>query len=594
MTDRKKRVDLLILFALAILSFLFMLVVADRNLGGDDNINFLGFYNRVKNLSWIECITEGIKNTILRLNPSNVTRFFPLAAGSYLERKIFYRSIFMYRIWILAYTTIDMFLLALLVSRIVKNVKAGYCVLILSTISLNLWRGAEVNPLTTYEALVQRTFLFEIISLHLYLSWYENNKKINAVLGTVFIVMGCFVYEIGYFTIFYVLILASFTHIENIKDYIKKLLPAFLGTAFAVLIYLYSASGGPASDDTSIYIAPNAIFFALVKQVSSSFPLSGLIHGNEMVDIASVNFGDIIIPLVFATVLAVIVYNTKEYINEKDYLKFLLLGLLFLLLPALLISITVKFQSGPYTDWTSGWIVTIIGSFGLGIIFYTLIIGITQLVKVIYNNNIIIRSIWTMIVFISVLFCGIYSHAATSQTIANGRYNRKYYDARSSALENGLLTYAEELEFLVSGQHIWGGSYDAVNEYFVRYVGSCDFDSVFYDEYTEDQYVDNKTYYFDSCVVVPFSITYIGKIDDLSANTISDVYLYIDNEGIEEDIDITYRYIDRDGKECKVSRKVSEIGIADKEKNGCFVNLTDNNILVGTISIINKYDELNN
>lgn len=587
MHKNKRIISIISIVILSMICFFYCTVVVNKSIGGDDQQNYLTFYNAVRNKTYLGSVIDWFAYIIPKLNPFSCKRYFPLAGGSFLERKIFYSSVVMYRIWILLYTILDILLVALLMLRLTKNKYSIYIIMILSTVSLNMWRMSDGNTLTTYEALVQRTLMWELFALHLYLSWFITNNKRYAILGTICTFLGCLTYEIGYFTVFYMMVIALFENLKSLGQYIKRIIPVTVGTFISMILYIIASKNGTPSSDVTVSIAPNAIFMTLVKQIAASFPLTGIIHGNEMVDFSSFNILDYVTPFLLALIVAVCIYKIDNYLYLKDYIKYILLGILLLVLPSLLISITAKFQDSVYSDWTTGWIVTFVGSLGIAIISYTIMMGVLYFIKIVYANNYVAKLLFVIFIFFSTFFVGTYSRFATEQNI-NNSYNANHYNIKADALENGLMSYTDNVELLISNEHIWGDSHYAVKEFFNRFDTYSDFDVVFPFEYDSDQFMDGSTYYYSNLYNECRCIPLIGKVDNKDAETINEVYIYIDKDNIDEKVCIEYEYYDDNG-DIKTANKVpiqidnNKLSNGDK---GYFVELEDRNIISNSLRLV--------
>lgn len=348
--------------------------VVNSGFVGDDADNSLaGCHMSLRNQSVFE-FTYPIYMSWVR----NEGRIYPLSWYGYGVFSIFGRHVQLYKASLLLFVVINMMTFSYFIKVITRSTYMA--LLSLSLPALFFQIRLNNDPILSYCWMQQLLFLYVISSL-IFLYFYLQNKKTYMLLLSLFAYgLSLLTYEITYpFFLLHFILIHYFSEERTFIGSIKIGLPFFLLSGACVLASILvrlhfhvplSGGGRPYTPNYDIV----AFFVALAKQTSAAFPLSYLLfHPHGMFGSIFAYFKDhfsihavIIAAGYFVLFMKVLNLGAKassgphEGLNRKSLL---VPGLLLLILPAVLISLSPRYQA--WSAWGDGHLNVYFSYYGL-------------------------------------------------------------------------------------------------------------------------------------------------------------------------------------------------------------------------------------
>lgn len=533
-------------------------------------------------------------------------RYFPVPTAPLFLLKLISESIFRYRLYIAIVTFVDIILVVFLLYRL--NIKSWVYTAVLGPIMLNLFGYNDGNALYSYIAAVQSVFMMMLFALHFELSWIRTKKACFFVLTFLSTIMGCFQYEIGYLVIFPAMVIAWIGLVESMPTgvinklvvYLRNICSTLIPIVCAFIIYMisnYNAMGVVATD-TTINLSWSRVLLATIMELAAGLPIRtalntyGLLTRNEII------LQDVLYPGVTALLFLVLFVVVKnERIELRSYFRGVLFALSIILPTAVLISLTIRFQPdmSAWVSWQSGWIVSIICTFGYMILAGYIVYGIRQTIDSAYKNHRILGNIVKiasgLIITVLIFLCAVYGHATAR---INGNNRAYMYSFIGESLTNGLLSDAKENSVVVSNYNVWGG-YDGAESAFLQAYTGKEYDAYFVDSYwehgadkgTREIFIFNVIYGAKDKTdkmnkTAQMAIASRAKDEELLLS--DSVKLYIDLSSFEDLEYIKYEVLDGDEI---IEKRIdnSELNHLSSGKDKFFYEIRDENILIQDISI---------
>ena len=532
----KETILFLILGIVTIITgWLYLSTGFDATWGGDDSIVHLSMYNATKDQSYLQCFLHYLQQAFeTYLHPAETYRFLPLAYWNDAVWKFASYSLTNYRIAVLFYTYLAIFLTAVFLGCMTKNRNMALLCLALTPLIVNLYSSVEVNALYTYQAMAQRSYIFWMIG-ELFLYCHAKRKKIGFLIAAaVFTFLSCSVLEIGYLFIFPCFLIVFLLH-EEWKQRIIAFGSQCVSVVLAFTGYCICASAQGMNTDTSTRFQLSPIVETISKQMAASFSLPPVLLSGQELHFADIRAQDILLPLLLAGVAAVMLCQCsekKQPVQEKTGGILCCIALLILVLPAGLISITEKFQISTAITWTQGWIMSIVGTMGVGLLAAILVSAIAGWIR---RNT---GSSWFGILLIALLSffigcTGVYSRAATN--VSGDKHTRPRNDVLIESLQSEVLSGVPEGAPLYCDYGIWGNSAPALQMFFEIY-GNRSFETACY----EGQEMEEGAYFSHYQYGDPISLFYVGKLGE-DPGTLQNVTVWIrDQNGAIQKEKLTY------------------------------------------------------
>lgn len=384
------KINIIILHSLiAIFYIIYFYIVLQSGYLSDDalnsNVGGIVFHNTTV----LGFIISNIKQWI------QAGRLFPFAFYVYGFFAIIQERV-LYKLLIIISIIINSILFGEYLEKITENKKIKYYSIVLLPIFIQL--SCEYHSsIFSFHMLMQFIITLLFISLLGLISFIKNNKLSMNILSFIVFFIALGTYELAY-TFIIIIFLTAYANTSNLKKTIKIISPhlIILVLMTSITLYLRLTAQNVGYDGIKMSLSIDKVFFTFMKQCSSTIPLiryfvtfgtksypytiSDFFDGLKMLDIITVLFFFIIIILVNKTVS-----NQKNIQNKKIIL---VIATLLYVMPAMLISITTKYQNE--LKWGIGYLPTYMQSFGFALLCAILYYFITQLrsnkIKLILNT----------------------------------------------------------------------------------------------------------------------------------------------------------------------------------------------------------------
>lgn len=420
-------------------NILFLLNIVNSDYFGDDlymfHLNGLVPYQ-------YESIFEYAYKTVLGWAGSG--RFFPGSLVSQIYIVSIFDTIISYKLFCVFSILISLLLFAYLIFLITKD---KYLILFfLLIIPIFFQYKYYHDPFLAYHGLMQILLSQTTLAL-IFLVKFLNNKRVYFyILSVFFYFFSLITYEISFaFILLYIVVIFYINKIEdfkeNLKRTIKLILPYFITLMIVVGISVYLRAITQAPIEQSPYKATmdlSIVLFTYIKQVTSTIPTTYFfLHGDlDHVGRYVRGISALVVVLFLVTYFLIAKKNVNEKQESQPYNKLLiLLGLLFLLLPGSIISLSPKFQGGMGVEnmvkWGVGYIPVYIQAFGLALLFALLLRKITS-----FKYQIPLVFVFSIVIYLTV--------ASNNQVIK--KVNTPYKDVREVFTELYKGEFGKELQ----------------------------------------------------------------------------------------------------------------------------------------------------
>ncbi|MBT3226852.1 MAG: LamG domain-containing protein [Deltaproteobacteria bacterium] len=456
----------LYLSALAIfLALVVLSPVINSGFEGDDAKNSLvGFQMSLNNQNAFE-FTYPIYQGWLR----DAGRFFPLPWVYVYSAHSILTNVRLYKASLIFFVLLNVLMFGYLIKLMTQSIPLTLLGYLLPPLFFQIRVSAD--PIRSFCWLQQLLFLYIIGSFILLILYLQKNKRYLYILSLFSYLLGLLTYEISYpFCLIHFFIVFYFSKKEKgpFAKFIKIALPFFLlsGACILVSILLRVHYNVSLSSGTNPYI-PNydivAYLGTLAKEISAVFPLSYVIlnpHGftSEIFSYLKEHFSvDVIIVglgyfFSFMIVLNYLVRDSLEPGNRVIRKPLLVLGFLLLILPAVLIALSPKYQA--WSGWGIGYLNVYLSYFGLvmvAIFLFDLLytrIGVTKR-KVALPLSIILSTLMASV--------GVINYTTNSMAVAGGNSGCLYpRETIQNAIKRGLFRdVPEDAHLLVESDFVW-------------------------------------------------------------------------------------------------------------------------------------------
>jgi len=415
----------------------------------------------------------------------NEGRIYPLSWYGYGIFSIFGRHVQLYKASLLLFVLINMLMFGYLIKLMTQS--TSMALLALSLPALFFQIRLNNDPILSYCWMQQLVFLYVISSLIFLIFYLRNKKKYLLVLSWFAYALSLLSYEITYpFFLLHFLIIHYFSEERTFIGSVKCALPFFLlsGSCVLMSILVRLHFNVPLSGGGRPY-TPNyeavAYFVALTKQMSAAFPLSYLLfHPHGMFGSIFAYFKDhfsihtvVIAAGYFILFMKVLILAAKDSSGPQEGLNrkpLLVLGLLLLILPATLISLSPRYQA--WSAWGDGHLNVYFSYYGLIMVAIFLFDLVYQRKRMISKVSIVALSL----IFSAVAGCiGVANYTTNSVVVEH--INRSWLYPRKTiqdAMQKGLFRdVPPDAGLFVDSRFIWDqlAFYRKYSGAKVKYVG---------------------------------------------------------------------------------------------------------------------------
>jgi len=297
------------------------------------------------------------------------------------------------------------------------------------------------DPILSFAGHLQLFFCYLICSLIFLQKFLEYNNKKNVVISMVFYNISLYAYEISV-PLTLLLFILIFEHYKNLKKSFKKSLPFIYSLTIAILInFLVRFTVNKEYSGITFNLNVFLIIKTLFMQIYSSMPLSyyisnssHLFNHNVLSLFKDINSTDLMLIIVFNVLYWFLI--EKVNVDRVNWGIFLLLGIGLLILPALPISVSAKYQQelNWYGGLGTGYIPVYIQYYGALMVLSVIIVLINKLINA--KNRIIPKLILTTGVSLIIII-----NLNSNRTVVDKANIDLYYgrETLEKALDNNVL-----------------------------------------------------------------------------------------------------------------------------------------------------------
>lgn len=379
---KKRDIELFII----LYSFLYLYVITSSTYIGDDILNSVAhgtFY--FNGLSMTDLINK------LNIHWMADGRFFPLSLyGVCFFRYV--KGVYVYKLIIVLSVCFNIFIYGGLISKITDSRKTKLILMLISVLPFQFFTTYH-NALYSYNLLMQVMFTYCILYMFFLLLYLEQNKVIYLIISVLLFAMGLATYEMMFaFTLFLPFILWRFSKSKK-KGFLISIPYGLVFTAFALINYLLKKINLPKYDGIELNLNIFSICRTFFIQFIAAFPLSNyflsprsqLLNYSFQGIISSIKIEDLVLIFLFLLLLYKIFNLSKDRLTKYDIINLSLLGAGLMIFPAILLSLTIKYQRELHIG--TGYLPIYIQYFGVAILLYLIYMGINLLIKLRFFNR---------------------------------------------------------------------------------------------------------------------------------------------------------------------------------------------------------------
>lgn len=517
-----------------IAGIIYLSVTMSAKVAGDDCMSLPTEYYTVTHTAPLQMIKNYYAD-ILSYFKLEYARFFPFFFPASYIRSWFKAGVGIYRLYIIAYTYLDILVLSYFIARVLKNKNIGRAVFCIMPLLIGIWSQIDTNAMYSYEALVQATLFPMLLSGLCMLRWSDTGKKRWIALAAVLSFYSCTTYELGFILIIPVWGLL-WIYENEFKKSLIRVLPAVGGEVVALLInilcrYVHrmeSTQGVAYGVQFSFDF--KAMCRTFIYQVKAGIPL--LAMRTNHVTFGQVVLSDVLLSVILVLAVVAIVKKLTASTAKNNILLFLV-GLSLLIGPAGLVSLSVKFQEEVWVNENYGYLPAVIQVFGLGIMLMAVLAVVMKWLE--NKKMFIIKEMVLVFMILCLVPMGIYQRSATRERNREGDVEYSWY---VDSISNGLLDRGQDTADYISYQNVWGDS-DAAQSIFVARYTERGLDITCSENWKGRDVSPDGLYmyglYMNEEQMIP--VAWIGDAMDSSAQLMKNVALYIP-EGYAEQISV--------------------------------------------------------
>lgn len=549
-------------------------------LGGDDQANNLTAYYELKSTSAWSVFKQELEGIWKALTLQS-SRFFPFSSIPAPLRYWFKGTIDRYRLFIIGHTLIDAALLGLIVSKATRNRRMGIAVFALTPLMICLWSDYSTNAMYTYGALPQMAMFPALLAGLCMVALHNTGHWRWGVLGAACTFWACGTYEIGYTYIFMLGFLALLLE-PRFWHAVRLGLPTLAGELVALFYYVMSArlnSTGRSYNGVQASMNLPDILLTWVQQMSAGFPLNTILFADYRPQ--SVTVGDVLWPLLLAVVSVIVLYMGRFRLQRRQIICLFCMGLTMLAGPALLVGLSVKYQSN-WVSWVNAYIPAAVESFGVAVMLLTILAVVFQFAQ---SGPRWLRPALALAAVVLLTTCGAYQRAC-----ARERYDtdaRDTYEFLCDSVEAGLTESVPEESPLVCEFNVWGSDKGAQESFFLRYANE-ERNAYHVDAWEEDPQPNGKDIYF-LCYIRSYEgydVAWLAHVTDDMTRYADSVKVYIQGDKVPADATLSYITQGEDGSEVWNEVSIADLPRTEPDENGdYFVTLEGENIVSRRISL---------
>ncbi len=595
--DNSKAMLYIVHMLMLVFYILFFYVISESSYTADDllNSNALALKHIGKESVWQQTVRIG-KEWM------EAGRFFPFSDYVYF---LFYYvpSRLAYKILIMISVYVNSILFGKCVQKISKSYALGFLMMFSFPMCIQL-TGEFNSALYAFHMLMQMVFLWTLLSLLLvmkYIDYRDNNKKaavICLIVSGIALFAALCTYEVAFVTVVFIG-LGVWAYTSDFKYTLKVLIPDFIAYAIACVINLILRMrvSDVGYTGISINLDMKAIVTAFAKQSLSVLPLNRFMYKTYRfgmpytVDelLSNIRFTDIIMIIVYIIIFVLLVRMIRSRLDKCcNYVYLIIGGISLMILPALLISITIRYQEN--LDWGINHLSAYIQSFGLALVVACLL----SLIMKHTNKAVCIIISLILICFNSVILVAQEAEARAFNNLISWDF-RYAVENMEAAADSGVFDEVESRDLIYGISDYYYDNAES-NMFYSKYAKKdmpvkmkTDFEADM--NMSNLNVIDNNIYLINSLSEPEDSYVYVAHVceaedirDIILGDTESPVELYIDSIRIftkyKNDFIIKYYTDDADWE-----IKLSDDNILKAAENGSLYEITGVKIPLSSMTI---------
>lgn len=443
---------------------------------------------------------------------------------------------FLYKLFILGMILVNVGLFEYFIYKLTRS----RVVSLLSIISLPLlfqFRNYH-DPILSFAGGQQLILTTLLISLLFLLDYFDTGRRSRFLLSIVFYFFCLQIYETAYsFFLFHILIV----YLKAEKKAFMKISIPFIALPCLAGVLLVTLEHFHPSDYTGTVprFDLSRIFLTFCKQVFASFPLSYFLFyfktdlSYDRSFIYKHYMPHILLLIGVSAVLAYYLFKKTSRGSRRLLSSYIpAFGVLFLLVPATLISLSQKYQDE--VTWGIGYIPVYLSYYGASLLLAFLLLLVL--------NQICGRKTLRYLtgLFLGTIFCSfvVINYINNRVVVDNLNYTFLYpRGVIEEAAKKGLFTHVDDDSLLyINGEHHWDGAYMQTQQQFYNALAPHKFTDILRikDIGAVDHPMGNKSPYYLSYVSLSHDSGYaiLGKLlavpeDGLSDMPSKEVYVYV-------------------------------------------------------------------
>lgn len=574
-------VQTMIVLAVLFVSVMFLRVTRLYPIAGDDASNHNWFYYDVTHKSFFQYLAEECKY-IWGFFAMKMGRFYPFCRAPAMLISYASKNVHTYRLFLILFTCLVTLTGALLLKRLTDSRFLALAYLCVMPMMFDIAGSYGRNGLYSYDALPQRALLAFLFAAHAMISWNRTHKWYWAAAAALLMFSSCGTYEIAYTYIlagaFFALMLCG-----DWKEAGRTWIPLPAGGAVAFVLYVINALKRGMAGSTGLSLNLPAIASAFAKQASGGFPLNTSLI--RKLQAGALTVDDLAWPILLTAGVLLCLYYGRIALTKKQVLCLAGSGAVLLAGPALVLSLSGKYQDPHWVSWTHAYIPAVVESFGVGLLFLLLLVWLARPVSkkkaVQTGKRVLLGLVGLSMVVGSGWLHGVARANAPEEALAQ-------YELYIRSLKNGSVDGVGNEDKIVSTYSVWGGDTNAEIGFYLRHT----------DRRLDTQYIGT---WKNEGSPMPAGVLYLNgacpgyegrgafflaKAQDSSLMCLDDVTLYVDGEIVPDTASVSYSKAVNGGTESAAVPLSSLQQTQRDEDGGYFAYLGDDGIITGSLALI--------
>lgn len=565
-------VALLLLFS-TIAGVMYLRITLTTVLDGDDWVNNFWRWNQIQTLPFWQLLWEDLVS-VFRALTFQEARFFPFRMPLPCIFWLFCGSITTYRLYIIAYTYVDIALAAWFCYKATNSRKLGITVYALMPMMFCLWFDRSINGMYSYEALPQNTLFWGFCAGLCMLCWQDSGKKRWAVLSALCCFFCCGTYELGYVYIAFIACIALMRSNSLLKA-LGAMAPMLTGEGIALFYNIVCRLVHHSSGNASVSFATGESFrlqravMVWLRQMSAAFPIHAILFGN--VEVQTVTRGDVALSLIMAAIVLFALLWKKPDMTARQYGMMFLAGAFLLMFPAVLMALSAKYQNNGWITWTQGYLPSVAGAFGVGMMAATVFLAGFHFIEREKDLH-WLKIPCSMLLLVALSASAVYNRAATRERYDNGELDR--YNRFCWSLSSGIVDGVKETDWIVSSDFANQGMF---HQYSGRELNVTDVQN----------WQEEKTAIEENAAIYSIKsydnyggdgLLWIGRANDADLATLDGMKVFVDSR-IPSNAVLKYRVRMENGGEKECVIQLRDVEHENETEYGYIVTVTSENII---------------